>query len=460
MALSVGCQHFPFWERSSQPVSELSLRKVNTDLSEEKQTRSDYYMSLGVAYRTNQQYQQAIENLRLSLLHNPENSQAHFELAYVYANQKRWALAVEQIDLYIVAQWPTEAELNFITNIYLLSGSIEKALEFQDKAYSKYGTATHLWKKYQILSDAKQFDRLETVVNELEKVETDVYLMNIARAEVAMKMQKPIEAIDHLEMADRLKPNQEDNLRWRIRLSVETLKFDRAVELSKRYQRYHDYNLEVSELMTIAATETKMYDLALAELAKQKKQIPWNTSLDYQIAHIYFLKQDYNQSENLYADIFTTTDSQESLFYLMQIELAQDNASAAKKLARQMATWSDYYPMVQVQIARMDWKNGRKDLALNRVGTAHRERPDSLELFQEYSQFLIWSQNYVEAMALIEKGKKNFSEDLNLRLLASYVHFTLENQPKFLEEINYVIERDPNNAEIYSMLTQLYYKKK
>ena len=440
--------------------NEFELRKVNSDLYPSKLSRAEYYFNMGVAYKNSQQYQQAAENLRLVLLHDPEYSAAHFELATIHVKEKRWAMAVDQIDLYITRQWPNEAELDFITNVYLLSGSIDKAVAFQDKAFLKYGTAVHLWKKYQILSEAKDFGRLGPVVKELESVEIDQFLLNTARAEVAIQMQRPSEAADHLEIADRLRPNQENNLRWRIRLNVEAASFERAVRLSKRYQRYHDYNLEVSELLTIAATETKQYEIALAELAKQKKLVPWNTSLDYQIAYTYFLKQDYNRSENLYADIFSTTDSEESLFYLMQIELAQDNPSAAKKLAGQMATWSDYYPMVQLQIARMDWQNGKKDLALNRVRIAHRQRPDSLELVQEYSQFLIWSQNYVEAIALIEKGKKNFSEDLNLRMLASYVHFTLENQPKFLEEITYVIERDPNNAEIYAMLTQLYYKKK
>jgi cytochrome c-type biogenesis protein CcmH/NrfG len=111
-------------------------------------------------------------------------------------------------------------------------------------------------------------------------------------------------------------------------------------------------------------------------------------------------------------------------------------------------------------MARLEWKNNQRDLALNRLRSAHMLRPDYLDLYLEYAQYLIWTKNYVEALALLEKAHLYHNKSDQLRLLTAYSHFKLNNQKKFSQDIKEAIALNPQNAEIYAVLSELWYEKR
>jgi tetratricopeptide (TPR) repeat protein len=165
-------------------------------------------------------------------------------------------------------------------------------------------------------------------------------------------------------------------------------------------------------------------------------------------------------AEELYNELYAITKSDQSVFYISQIHLAQNDLGQAASALEGLASWSEYYPTAQVQLARLEWKNNQTDFAMNRLRRAHHLRPDSLELYQEYGQYMIWSKKYVEALALIEQGIRSYSKDDKLRLQAAYIHFKMGNMKSFKRQVEIAQKLNPTNSEIYAVLAELWYERK
>ena len=211
--------------------------------------------------------------------------------------------------------------------------------------------------------------------------------------------------------------------------------------------------------MSQACIQTRKFDEAIAELKKQKEFDPTSVGIEFKIAHVLFLKRDFINAEELYSELYQLTKSDQSVFYISQIHLLQNDLETAASSLESLVSWSEYYPAAQVQLARLEWKNNEHDLAINRLRRAQLLRPDSLEVYQEYGQYLIWNKNYVESIALVEQGMRAYPQDDKLRILAAYVHFKLNNMRSFKKEIEIAQSINPSNSEIYAVMSELWYEK-
>lgn len=66
----------------------------------------------------------------------------------------------------------------------------------------------------------------------------------------------------------------------------------------------------------------------------------------------------------------------------------------------------------------------------------------------------------MESVALLEKAFFYHPKDDQLRLLAAFNHFKLNNERKFYQDIQIAIEANPSNAEIYAVIAELWYEKR
>lgn len=449
--LFVSCQH--------GTLGEDHLKKVNSDLYPNKISRAQYHFDIAIGYRSEGVYDKAIDTFRLAILHDPQFGQAYFELAKTYVKLEIYSLAALEIDRFLQLSSPNIDEVAFITQLFIKAGSYDRAIEFQKIAYDLHKQNSFLWNKYALEMEISYFDEAERTLDVLEKNGESVFLVQMARGDNKIQQKKWFEASMAFEVADRDRPNQELTLRKWIRSLNESQNYAEAIKLSKRYFRFHVFNLHVSQQLAWAAIQSEKYDLALDELALQKKMNPWDYSIDYQMAYLFFLKKDYSDAESVYKDLYAKTESEQSLYFLAQIQVAQNNPDGASQLVQKIATTSDFYPTVQIQLARLDWKNNRRGRALNRMHESHIQRSDSIEVQREYVQLLVWEKRYVEAMALIEKVREIYTDDVPLSALAASIHFMLDNQKAFQKEIDYVLQKDPNNPEYYVMMSELWYKK-
>lgn len=451
LMLTQSCQHATHVEDP--------LKKVNSDLYPNKITRAEYHFQMALGYRSEGSFDKAIDTFRLAILHDPKFGTAYFELAQTYVKTEKYSLAALEIDRFLQLQNPTIDEVAFITGLYVRAGSYDKAINFQELAFKIHSHNSLLWNKYALEMEISYFDEAEKTLDILKQNNEIVFLVEMARGELKIQQRKWEDAIVALRTADKDRPNQELTLRKWIKAANDFQDYDQAIKLSKRYFRFHVHNIQVSQQFAFAAIQTGQYDMALNELAIQKKINPWDYSIDYQMAYLFFMKKDYSNADALYQDLYLMTESEQSLYFLAQIQVAQQNHEAASKLVQRIAATSDFYPMVQIQLARLDWKNNQRARALNRMHESHLNRTDSLDVQREYVQLLIWEKRYVEAMALIEKVREVHPDDVPLAALAASIHFMLDNPKSFQKEIDYVLKNEPNNPEHYVMMSELWYKK-
>ncbi len=442
---------------------EVTPKTVYSDLFPQNLTRTQYYEHMGQDYFFQNDFTHAIEMYRLSLLHDPQNQQVRFSLAKSYDKTEQNHLAMLELEKYFSEHQNfsgiTDEDMHLVSKIYEKSNSFDKLVEIQQTYFEKTNSTWALWQIYQSQIQLNKWNEALNTLKKLEDQKQDLYKICLARADIFENQKKWNTMLDQLVKADQAKPLDEFVSHKKIQLFYDLKNWKALNVEGEKHNKYHPYNLDISEKWSYSAIQTGDYDVALSELKKQKKLYPESIGLEFKIAHVLFLMKDYKTAEAAYKDLFEVTGSDQSVFYLAQIHLLNSDIDKAAEKMQLLISTSEYYATAQIQLARLEWKNQSKDLALNRMRKAHSLRPDSLDLYQEYGQYLIWTKNYVESIALLEKANQYYPKNDQLKLLTAYSHFKLNNKYKFNQDIKQAIALNPKNADIYAVLSELWYEK-
>ncbi len=451
MALTWGC--------AQAPVA-IPEKTIYSDLFPQHETRTGYYRDVGLGYLNDSNYDKAVEYFKLSLLHDPSNDDARYWLSVSFHKKNQNNLALIELEkLSDVSQFEY-ARLKLVSDIYETAESYEKVIAINEKLYDLQKENFPLWKIYQMNLNMNRLDKASANLAALEKNGEEAYRVHLGRFEVFQRQNQFEQALGELQLAEKAKPFDLLTMKKMTAVQYDLRKWQDLYALGTKFSKYHPYDLDVSERLSQACIRVGAYDDAIAELKKQKEMYPDSVGIEFKIAHVLFLKRDFANAEELYKELYEITKSDQSVFYISQIHLAQNDIGEAANSLENLASWSEYYPTAQVQLARLEWKNSQTDLALNRLRRAHQLRPDSLELYQEYGQYMIWKKRYVESIALVEQGIRSFPKDDKLRILAAYIHFKLNNMKSFQRQIELAKKINPENSEIYSVLAELWYEKK
>jgi tetratricopeptide (TPR) repeat protein len=449
---------------SKPEIPDIPARTVYSDMYPENLSRSDYYKNLGDSLYHDERYQEAIELYRLALLHNPNNFKVRLLLAKSYSITNQNYLALVEVDMYVAqvkqVHLLKDHEIKFVSDLYEKSGSYSKLIEVNEVYYIETRSKFSLWKIFEAQLKMNNTTSALATLDKLEEDYEDKYRVYLARAAVYQQIGNYTQTIENLEIADKHKPLDKFVSEKLIEVHYENQMWQGVFDVAYKYSQYHPYNLDISEKFSTAAIRIEQYDTAIAELQKQKKLVPDSIGIEYKIAHVLFLMKDYDKAEEAYADLYKVTQSDQSVFFLAQIRLIQNKYDEASKALEDLSSFSEYYGMAQVQLARLEWKNNQRDVAMNRMRMAHQARPDSLDVYREYAQYMIWSGQIVQAVALLEKADHYYPNDDQIKLLSAYNHFHLGNQYKFNKDIKKALRLNPNNAEIYAVLAELWYEKK
>ena len=447
--LLAGCASF-------QPVEK---KTVYSDLFPAEISRTEYYKDIGLGFYNEKQYAKAIEHFRLALLHDRSNQDARYWLAATYFKTNEDYLALIELDQITDSDGFEVAKLKIMSDIYEKAQSYEKVLALNQQMYDRTEENWPLWKIYHMSLNIQNYDKAFATLSILDNKKEDHFKVLLGRYEIYSRQKNKEAAVEQLFLADQFKPYDAMVTAQIINHKFEEKDWEAVFNYASRFSKYHPYDLEISEKMSQACIQIKKYDEAITELKKQKELYPTSVGIEFKIAHVLFLKRDYINAEELYNELYQLTKSDQSVFYISQIHLMQNDLASASSSLEGLVSWSEYYPTAQVQLARLEWKNNQNDLAINRLRRAQQLRPDSLEIYQEYGQYLIWNKNFVESIALLEQGMRAYPNDDKLRILAAFIHFKLNNMRSFKKEIEIAQAINPNNAEIYAVMTELWYEK-
>ena len=169
--------------------------------------------------------------------------------------------------------------------------------------------------------------------------------------------------------------------------------------------------------------------------------------------------KDLKTAETRYQSLVAQRSNDEAIYYLSKIYQLNDRFKDSAILLEKLPVFSDYFGEAQVELANHDKQNNEFNLAINRLRKAQTRRPDLPLLYKTYSDLMIEKNRFVEAIALLEQGIGFYPNDEELRLRLAFLHYRLNNQKSFKKQIDKAIAINPNNAQIYAGLAELWYIK-
>ena len=143
--------------------------------------------------------------------------------------------------------------------------------------------------------------------------------------------------------------------------------YDSAFVILNHYAQTHDFDLEISEALAEMAIRTNQFEIAVAELERQKDFKKSSIDVNLKLAHLYFLEGKLQIAEQFYQDVLQEDPSQDqAYFYLGQIYANQDLNDLAKPAFRQIKASSAYFAEAQVWLAKEELKSGEMQNAIQR----------------------------------------------------------------------------------------------
>ena len=449
-------------------------KTITSDIFPEKITRSEYYREMASGYAHDEQSTKAIELFRLSLLHDPHNITAKIQLSDAFRKEKMEHLAIAQLAEVLQSQPTNILALQKIGDLYLSTHIYEKArLSYLELQRLDPNDDKTIWALYFISKLQKKYD--EALI-ELDKIENHIASLtpeqqqNWNRSESLFQVSNEKAAIYRLQKNWQLEQkylitayNEKPNFLSHVLLLTDSyFRFKNWAEASTILQRFtdtNDFNFEISEKYALASVYLQNYDVVLKEYTKQRPYSfdPYIT--DLKTAHIYFLMKDLKIAETRYQSLVAQRTNDEAIYYLSKIYQLTDRFKDSAILLEQLPVFSDYYGEAQVELANHYKQNNEFNLAINRLRQAQAKRPDLALLYKTYSDLMIEKNRFVEAIALLEQGIGFYPNDEELRLRMAFLHYRLNNQKSFKKQIDKAISINPNNAQIYAGLAELWYIK-
>lgn len=441
------------------PVND-GILTMNTDISDKLLSRAEYYEQLAIAYSADDQSDKAIENYKLSILHNAKRASTHLGLSAEYEKNKQNNLALVELEEALSLSPESKETNRRLVDFYLKNRLYSKAQDFYSKILSKNKSQeVSQWVELYLLKAQYKFDealelllKIELQSQRRDQVAYERALIYKATGDYRYYEQNLINALE-------LNP---DDREIALEYADYALMRDRYADVTQnliKYSANHVFDLKISQKLSYAAVQSGNYETALLEYTKQRTHFQNTESIDLKKAHILFLSGDLKRAQKIYKAILDKNENDEALFYLSQIYLTSNRTSEAHQLLDQLSSNSDYFGEAQIRLALHSNEVKDPKKALSIMQKAYNLRSDLLPIFQVYADLLIQNKKFDEAKVLIEEGVQTFSLDENLRLKLAYLSFIKSDLEEFKKQISAALQINPESAEAYSMLAETWYLK-
>lgn len=438
------------------------VKTVSSDLYPTEMSRDQYYEEMGRAYAKENVSEKAIENFKLALLHNPARTTAHIQLSDEYRKIEMNQLAANELTE-VLKQNPKNTEaLIKLGDLYLSAQIFSKAKEnFQSVLEINPQNENAKWFLFYIARLEKDDVIAEKYLNTIPKNTNNKVKLLFEKALLAKRFNRMDEYAALIKKAYEENPHDKSICLARVSDLVEKSDFDSAWVLLSRYKQAHDFDYEISQKTLEVAVHLEQYEVAFEELDAQQKRISNPSDIELKKAHLYFLSGNLKKAEQSYEQLLSDNpDQDQAQFYLGQIYLHQNLNDLAQDALKRLTPSSVYYGEAQSWLAVEETKNHEPKIALKRLEKALSKRPDQLILYQTYSGLLIHDKKYRKVIQILEAANGFFPDNEDLKIQMAVAYFHIGKMDEFKKSIDEAIRINPENAEIYSNLAELWYLKK
>lgn len=433
---------------------------VQSDMFPDKLSRAEYYEQMAISYSLDNQTEKAVENFRLSILHNPKRASAFLYLSDEYRKSNRNHLALIELNEALKLEPDNLNIMKKMGDLYLSAKIYSKARDIYQKMLQKNNRFDEVkWALFYLFKIEKKYTEALNLLSQFTQSPDADYKVTFEKA-MLYKLTREDELYSlNLSLAYDLNPRDRQIILEYADHAFAQKRFKDSTSALLKFSDIHEFDFEVSQNLSYSAVQSEHYDIAIREYNKQRPLTFDVKLVDLKKAHVYYLMGDLNSAEKLYLSLLKQEENEEARFYLAQIYMTQNKTEDAAFILSKMPVSSDYFGEAKVRLALYTKYKGLADDAINIIRTAYIQRPDSLVIYKTYADFLIEVSRYVESVALLEKGIKLFPKDEELHLKMAFLHYRLNNQRAFKKEIFAALKINPESAAVYSMLAELWYLK-
>lgn len=447
---------------ATQTKSEKYVQTVSSDLYPVEMSRDQYYEELGRAYGKTNQTEKAIDEFRLALLHNPHRISARIALSDEYRKLQKYQLAANELTEALRAEPQNTQALLKLADLYLSAQIYAKSKELFNQVLAIQPSNDQAkWLLFYIARLEKDDVAAEKYLSKITPNESDKIKFIFEKAMLAQRQNRHEDYASLIQSAYALDPHHKEVCLEMVTQMVGQSDFDSARVVLNQYSEAHDFDIEISQSLVDVAVRSEQYEVAFTELEKQKNSGYGSLDTEVRQAHVYFLAGDLSAAEKQYQKVLDFDPSlDQARFYLAQIYIRYSEESLAADHLSLITAGSAYYADAQVWLADKEVKLGKMPKALQRLKKSQGERPDQVALYGPYADLLIREKKYKTAVKTLRSGIKFFpqNEDLYIQLAISY--FQLGQEADFRKAIDQAMAINPDSADIYSSLAELWFSKK
>lgn len=438
------------------------VQTVSSDLYPLEMSRDHYYEEMGLGYSQDQQSLKAVENFRLALLHNPQRASARIALAAEYRKLEMNQLAVSELQEVLKVQPNNIKTLMLLGEVYLSAQIFLKAKEvFKQVVQLDPKNDEAKWFLFYVARLEDDDVNAQKNLNAIFETDSNRVQLILEKALLAKRQHKSVEYATWIQKAYQLDPHHKNVSLEMAAFYEGQADFDSALVVLKHFAEAHDFDFSISQGLVYAAVQCENFDLALSELAQQKRFFPDLVEIDLRKAHVYFLKSDLQLAKEEYIQILDRhPEVEEARFYLSQIFIYLNQPDEAKPLLAEFKASSEFFAEARVWLANQERKSGNTELALQMLDRALMQRPDQFVIYKDYADLLVQKKKYKKAISLLKSGVDFFPRSEELRFLLSMAYLQTGNKEAFQSSLEAALQMNPENAEIYSSLAEFWYQKK
>ncbi len=474
-ALFLGISGCATWNLSSPAVFKSDAYNVKGEAPEsiappenpeemaevQSQSKADYHFTLAESYSMQGEWTKAIENYKLSLVHDPKSFRSHFRVASEYVRAGLVGQALEHCEEAI------KIKKDF-AEARILQASLNSVLGFHDKARKGYEELLVLEPKNQeaqILLGATYLDenKLDQAARYFEVLarknsQSHIVWYYLGRTYL---MQKTPQAMANAETAFKTSLKMEQNFVQSVielgSIYEKRGQFDKAVALYESYQAQYGPDVSVAESLVQVYLTQENYARAYEHLKTINELDQGNLNAQLKMAFILVDQKKFSEAIPLLEKILhQTPESDRVRFYLGAVYEEIKDFPAAIQQFKEIPKSSKYFPDSIMHMAYLYKLLEKPDAAIALLEEQMEFLDDNAKIYALYGSFLEGQKRYDEAQKLLEKGMGKFPTDTQIIYQLGSVYDLLGQPDKTVANMEKLIEIDKNHVEGLNYLAYLY----
>ena len=417
---------------------------------------ADYHFTLGESYSLEGLSDKAIEEFKLTLVHDPDSSRVRMRLGAEYLKKGQVTESLEQVESAV------EKDPKY-TDARLLLAGLYGSLRMYDKAESQYREIlknepenTEAPVSLAVLfAEQKRYDESIRI---FEKLALNKNYENPHHAwyfigRIQLEKENYADADVAFKKSLASKPQFEDAA-ISLSKSLESQKKKKdAIKLLEDFQDKKGPSAKVAEVLSRHYLEAKEDEKAYRQFEIVEEADHDNLNVKVKMALVLIERKDFEKAATKLKQILVLAPESDKIrFYLAAVYEEMKDYDEAISHFNMIPASSSFYPEAMVHVSYLHKTQGRTAEAIATIERAIEKQDDVEQFYSLYASLLHDSRDYAKAEKMLLQAVEKFPKSEQLFFFLGSVQDSMGEKRKTLESMRRVTELNPDHAQALNYL--------